>query len=72
MALPVSSEQTAQQPAIEEPIAEDPLGPQQTNNQTTIPEQEVKGRAEPSMSAPSAEPVVGNTLASRVTEQTEE
>ena len=72
MAPPVSSEQTAQQPAIEEPIAEDLSGPQQTNSQTTVPEQGVEGRAKPSMSAPSIEPTEGNTSASRVTEQTEE
>ena len=72
MAPPVSSKQTAQQPAIEEPIAEDPSGPQQTNSQTIVPEQEDEGRAEPSMSATSAEPAKGNTSASRVIEQTEE
>ena len=72
MAPLVSSEQTAQQPAIEDPIAEDPSGPQQTNSQTTVPEQGVKGRAESSTSAPSAKPAEGNTSASRVTEQTEE
>ena len=72
MAPPVSSEQTAQQPAIEDPIAEDPSGPQQINSQTIVPEQGVEGRAKPSTSAQSAEPVEGNTSASRVTEQTEE
>ena len=72
MAPPVSSEQTAQQPAIEESIAEDPSGPQQTNSQTTVPEQGVEGRTEPSTSAPRTNPVEGNTSASRVTEQIKE
>ena len=72
MAPPVSSEQTAQQSAIEEPIAEDPSGPQQTNSQTTVPEQGVEGRAKPSTSALSTKPTEGNTSASRVTEQIKE
>ena len=71
MAPPVISEQAAQQPAIEEPT-EDPLGPQQINSQTTVPEQGVEGRAKPSTSAPSAKPAEGNTSASRVIEQTKE
>ena len=72
MAPPISTEQTTQQPATEEAIVEDPSGPQQTNSQTTVPEQGVEGRAKPSTSAPSTEPVEGNTSASRVMEQTEE
>ena len=72
MAPPSISEKTAQQPAIEEPIAEGPSGPQQTSSQTTVPEQGVKGRAKPSTSAPSAKPAEGNTSASMVMEQTEE
>jgi len=72
VAPPVILEQTAQQPAIEEPIAEDPLGPQQTNSQATVPEQQVEGRAKPSTGAPSAKPAEGNTSASRVIDQTEE
>ena len=72
MAPPVISEQTAQQPAIEDPIAEDPSGPQQINSQATVPEQQVEGRAEPSMDASSAKPAEGNTSASRVIDQTEE
>ena len=71
MAPPISSEQTAQQPAIEE-VAKDPSGPQQGSSQTTVPEQVVEGPTEPSTSAPSARPTEGNTSASRVTEQTEE
>ena len=72
MAPPVISEQTAQQPAIEDPIAEDLSGPQQSNGQATVPEQQVEGRAEPSTGAPSAKPAEGNTSVSRVTEQTQE
>jgi hypothetical protein len=72
VAPPISAEQTTQWLTIEEPIAEDTSGPQQTNSQTTVPEQGVEGRAEPSTSAPSAEPAEGNTSVSRVTEQTEE
>ena len=72
MAPPISSEQTAQQPATDEAIAEDPSGPQEGSSQTTIPEQVVKGPTEPSTSALSARPAEGNTSASRVTEQTKE
>ena len=68
----MSSEQTAQQPATEEAIAEDPSEPQQGSSQTTVPEQVVEGPIEPGMSAPSARPAEGNTSASRVMEQTEE
>ena len=72
MALPISSEQTAQQPATDEAIVEDPSGPQQGSSQITVPEQVVEGPTEPSTSALSARPTEGNTSASRVTEQTEE
>ena len=72
MAPPISAEQTAQWPTIEEPIAEDPSGPQQASSQTTVLEQVVEGPAEPGMSAPSAKPAEGNTSASRVMEQTKE
>ena len=72
MAPPISSEQTAQQPATEEAIAEDPSGPQQESSQVTVPEQVVEGPTEPSTSAPSAKPAEGNTSTSRVMEQTEE
>ena len=72
MAPPISAEQTAQWPTIEEPIVEDPSGPQQASSQTTVPEQVVEGTAEPGMSAPSAKHAEGNTSASRVMEQTEE
>ena len=72
MALPSLSEKTAQQPAMEEPIAESPPEPQQTSGQTTVPEQVVEGRAEPSTSAPSTNPAEGDTSASGVMGQTEE
>ena len=65
------SEKTAQQPAMEEPIAESPPEPQQTSGQTTVPEQVVEGRAEPS-TGPSTNPAEGDTSAPRVTDQTEE
>ena len=72
MALPAMSEKTAQQPAMEENIAEGPPEPQTTSGQTIVPEQGVEGKAEPSTSAPSTNPAEGNTSAPRVTEQTEE
>ena len=71
MAPPISVEQTAQQPTIEEPIVENPSRPQQASSQTTVPEQVVEGPAEPGKSALSAKATEGNTLASRITEQTE-
>ena len=72
MAPPAMSEKTAQQPAMEEPIAESPPEPQQTSGQTTVPEQVVEGRAEPNTSAPSTNPAEGDTSAPRITDQTEE
>ena len=72
MAPPAMSEITAQQSAMEEPMAESPLEPQQTSGQTTVPEQVVEGRAEPSIGAPSTNPAEGDTSAPRVTDQTEE
>ena len=72
MAPPAIAEKTAQQPAMEEPIVESASEPQPTNSQTTVPEQGVEGRAEPSMDASSAKPAEGNTSASRVIDQTEE
>ena len=72
VAPPISLEQTAQQPATEEAIAEDPSEPQQGSSQTTVLEQVVEGPTEPGMSAPSARPTKGNTSTSRVMEQTEE
>ena len=72
MAPPISAEQTAQRPATEEAIAEDPSLPQQGSSQTTVPEQVVEGPTKPGMSALSTRPAEGNTSTSRVTEQTEE
>ena len=66
------AEKTAQQPAMEETIAEGLPEPQTTSGQTTVPEQGVKGRAEPSTSASSTNPAEGDTSAPRVTNQTEE
>ena len=57
---------------MEEPVAESPPEPQQSSGQTTVPEQLVEGRAEPSTSAPSTNPAEGNTSAPRVSDQTEE
>ena len=72
MAPPAMSEKTAQQPAMEEPIAESPPKPQQTSGQTTVPEQVVEGRAEPSTSVPSTNPTEGDTSTLGVTGQTDE
>ena len=72
MAPPAIAEKTAQQPAMEENIAEGPPKPQTTSGQTTVPEQGVEGRAEPSTSAPSTNPAEGDTSAPRVIDQTEE
>ena len=72
MALPINSEQTAQQPVTEEAISEGLSLPQQGNNQTTVPEQVVEVPIEPGMSAPSTQPAEGNTSTLRVMEQTEE
>ena len=72
MAPPAMSEKTAQQPAMEEPIAESPPEPQQTSGQTTVSEQVVKGRAKPSIGAPSTNPAEGDTSVLGVTDQTEE
>jgi len=72
VAPPISAERTAQQPTTEESIVEDPLRPQQANRQTTVTQQVVERIAEAGTSALSAKPAEGNTLASRVVEQTEE
>ena len=72
MAPPAVSEKTAQQPAMEEPIAESPPEPQQTSGQTTVPEQVVEGRAEPSTGAPSTNPAEGDTSAPRGPDQAKE
>ena len=72
MASPAIAEKTAQQPAMEENIAEGPLELQTTSGQTTVPEQGVEGRAEPSTSAPSTNPAEGDASALGITGQTEE
>ncbi|XP_066361568.1 uncharacterized protein [Miscanthus floridulus] len=72
VAPPSLSEKTTQQPAMEQPIVESPPEPQQTSGQTTVPEQVVKGRAEPSTSAPSTNPAEGDTLAPERMGQTKE
>ena len=72
MAPPAMTEKTVQQPAMEEPVAESLPEPQQTSGRTTVPEKLVKGRAEPSTSAPSTNPAEGNTSAPRVSDQIEE
>ena len=72
MAPPAVMEKTTQQPAMEEHVAERPPEPQQTSGQTTVPEQLVEGRAEPSTSAPSTNPAEENTSAPRVSDQTDE
>jgi hypothetical protein len=72
VAPPAMLEKTAQQPAMEEHVAESLPEPQQTSGQTTVPEQLVEGRAEPSTGALSTNPTEGDTSAPRVTDQTEE
>ena len=72
MAPPAMVEKTAQQPAMEEPIEEIPPEPQQMSGQTTVPEQLVEKRAEPSTSAPSTNPAEGDTSAPRGSNQAEE
>ena len=57
---------------MEENIAEGPPEPQTTSGQTTVPEQGIEGRAEPSTNAPSTNPAEGDTSAPRVMGQTEE
>ena len=72
MAPPAFLEKIAQQPAMEEPIVESPPEPQQTSSQTTVPEQVVEGRAEPSTGALSTNPAEVDTSVPRVIDQTEE
>ena len=57
---------------MEEPIVESPPEPQQTNGQTTVPEQLVEERAEPGTSALSTTPAEGDTSAPRGPDQAEE
>jgi len=62
------AEKTAQQLVMEEPIAENPLEPQQTSGQTIVPQQLVEGRAKPSTRVPSTELTEGDTSVGIVTE----
>ena len=57
---------------MEEPVEDIPPEPQQTSGQTTVPEQLVEKRAEPSTSAPSTNPAEVDTLAPREPYQAEE
>ena len=57
---------------MEEPVEENPPEPQQMSGQTTVPEQLVEKRAEPSTSAPSTNPAEVDTLAPREPDQAEE
>ena len=66
------TERTAQQPDVEEHVEENPPEPQQTSGQTTVPEQLVKERAEPSTSTPSTTPAEEDTSASSGPDQVEE
>ena len=53
-------------------MEENPPAPQQTSGQTTVPEQLVEKRAEPSTSAPSTNPAEGDTSVPRGSDQAEE
>ena len=53
-------------------MEENPPEPQQASGQTTVPEQLVEKRAEPSTSAPSTNPTKGDTSASSGPDQAEE
>ena len=72
MAPPAMVEGTTQQPAMEEPVEENPPEPQQMSGQTTVLEQLVEKRAEPSTSAPSTNPAEVDTLVPREPDQAEE
>ena len=63
MASPVLVERAAQQPVVEEPEEEIPPEPQQTGDQTSVPEQLVEKTAEQSTIAPSTNPTEAGTLA---------
>ena len=64
--------QTAQQPAVEEPVVGTPSGPQQADDQTLVPERLVEKTAEQSASAPSTDPAEVDTLAPREPDLAEE
>ena len=64
--------QTAQQPAVEEPIGGTPPGPQQADDQTSVPERLVEKTAKQRTSAPSTDPAKADTLAPREPDLAEE
>ena len=64
--------QTAQQPAVEEPVVGTPPGPQQADDQTPVPEQLVEKTAEQSTSVPSMNPAKVDTMAPREPDLAEE
>ena len=57
---------------MEEPIVGTPPGPQQADDQTSVPEQLVEKTAEQSTSAPSTDPTEADTLAPRESDLAEE
>ena len=63
---------TAQQPAVEEPIEGTPPGPQQADDQTSVPERPVEKTAKQSTSTLSTNPAEADTLAPRELDQAEE
>ena len=72
MASPILAERAVQLPVVEEPEEEIPPEPQQTGDQTSVPEQLVEKIAEQSTSAPSTNPAKAGTLAPKETVQAEE
>ena len=72
MASLVLAERAAQRPVVEEPEEEIPLEPQQTGNQTSVPEQLVEKAAEQSTSALSTNPAEAGTLVPKEPVQAEE
>ena len=66
------AEKTAQQPAVEEPVEETPLEPQQASGPTTAPEQLIEKIAKLSTNVLSTNPTEVDTLAPRESNQAEE
>ena len=64
--------QTAHQPAVEEPVVGTPPGPQQADDQTSVPERLVEKTVEQSTSAPSTNPAKADTMAPREPDLAEE
>ena len=64
--------QTAQQPAVEEPVVGTLPGPQQADDQTSVPEWLVEETAEQSTSALSTDPTEADTLVPREPDLAEE